>query len=405
MKNKTPNITIVGGGMVGLSLALLLSKETSLNITLIEKFPLTANKKNLNQPSFDERSTAISASSAEILASIDCFNTIKENSEAIKTIHVSDRGHFGGTQLCATDYQQTAFGFVVENRHLGFALLDKLQQTSVECKTAVVEKAVPKKNGFSLHLNNDQGEEIVETDCLIVADGAQSNLRQQLGIEHTVKPYQQVAMIANVALENDHNGIAYERFTPNGPIALLPLPKHQNQHRAALVWTIAQDKLEAYQDKESSALIEQLHQEFGYRAGRIKSVGERYFYPLELVTANEQVRSNCIILGNAAHFLHPVAGQGFNLALRDCEQLSHIIIDAARHSDLPLGHYKNLKAYEARQEFDQQKTIVLTDQLVELFSSDKLSLSVIRQLGLLGLSASPFAKSLFTSVMMGQRYG
>jgi len=402
--NKKPNITIVGGGMVGLSLALLLAQEKNLNITLIEKFSLSDKNKKPKQPSFDERSTALSAGSFGILNAIAGMESLRESLQAIETIHVSDRGHLGGTQIHAQEHKVDALGYVVENQHLGSALLDAIAKSHVDCITATVTKAEPIARGFNCFINSDGKESTIKTDCLIVADGAQSPLRQQLGIDHSVKPYPQVAMVANVALQNNHHGIAYERFTHEGPIALLPLKDYRQQHRAALVWTIAKDQLAEYEQADTQTLIEALHQRLGYRAGMIDDIGERHFYPLELVEAKEQVRSNLVILGNAAHFLHPVAGQGFNLALRDCQQLSKVIIDGLQQSDLAVGSLQTLHTYLERQRFDQQKTIGITDQLVKLFSTEHSGLSVLRQLGLMGLMAIPGAKHSFAKLMMGRNH-
>ena len=398
--DKTYHITIVGGGMVGLSLAILLSQQTRLQITLIERFAFTDLPHS--QSSFDERSTALSAGSVDILREMGCLSSISNYYEKIETIHVSDRGHFTGVALVARDFNVDALGYVIENCHLGEALLKQLRDTHINFKTASVDKALPVKNGFSLSLNCDGILENLETDLLVIADGAQSSLRQQLGIRHSEKTYGQIAMIANVALEKPHHNIAYERFTDEGPIALLPLPPHQGQERAALVWTLPADQQKTYEQNTEATLIEQLHQRFGYRAGRIIAMGQRHFYPLTLIEAEEQVRSNVVILGNAAHFLHPVAGQGFNLALRDCHQLHHVIAEALNHSNTSPGHYQQLKRYIERQQFDQYKTIGITDNLVTLFSTQKHIPAIVRQLGLMGLNATPGAKTLFGKMMMGQ---
>jgi len=234
--------------MVGLSLAILLSQKTTLNITLVEKFPPNKKpKKNRQQPSFDERSTALSAGSIDILNTMNCLPTLNDYLQSINTIHISDRGHFGGTQLSANEYDLEALGYVIENRHLGGALLTQLESSNVTVKTAIVNHAAVVSDGVNLELKHDKKTETQHTDLLIIADGAQSPLRQQLGIDHSRKAYQQVAMIANVALEKSHNGIAYERFTDEGPIALLPLQKHNNQHRAALVWTLPIDQQLMYE--------------------------------------------------------------------------------------------------------------------------------------------------------------
>jgi len=351
-----------------------------------------------------KKTLTFSAGSFEILNAIAGMESMGECLQAIETIHVSDRGHFGGTQINAQEHKVDALGYVVENHHLGQALLAAIDKTHVHCITATVKKAEPVINGVNVFLDSNDKQSTIKTDCLIVADGAQSPLRRQLGIDHRLKPYPQVAMIANVALQKNHQGIAYERFTNEGPIALLPLKDYRQQHRAALVWTLPKEQQAQYEQADERTIIDTLQQRFGYRAGLIDAIGERHFYPLELVEAKEQVRSNVVILGNAAHFLHPVAGQGFNLALRDCQQLSKVLIDALHRPNVPIGSLQTLNAYLERQRFDQQKTIGITDQLVNIFSTEHLGLSVLRQLGLIGLAAAPAAKHSFAKLMMGHSH-
>ncbi len=414
-KNKQQNIVIVGGGMVGVSLALLLSKkllakETNhYSVTLIEKFAFPETpKQSMFQPSFDDRSTAISAGSAAILKQLDCWPLLHDYAEPIQTVHVSDRGHFGGTCLDANNYGVDAVGYVIENRWLGQVLLQQLQSTPVKCLApATVKECLPKKHGYQLTIeSNSKTDEIaLMADLLIIADGADSALRQSLGIDTTITHYGQSALIANVSLEKPHNNIAYERFTDEGPIALLPLHQLRNGeskciNRASLVWTLPDKMSTCLLDVGEPELLEKLHNRFGYRAGKITGIGKKAIYPLQLIQAREQVRSHLVIVGNAAHFLHPVAGQGFNLALRDCQMLTECL-QLAQAQEQPLGNYSVLKHYLEKQEFDQQLTIGLTDSLVKTFSSSKLPQAVLRQLGLMSLNTLPVAKNRFAEQMMG----
>lgn len=426
------HIVIVGGGMVGVSLALLLSKWISklaakpalknkkparYSITLIEKFSLsTTSETLLSQPSFDARSTAVSAGSAKIFDKLGCWQALKKVAEPIKTIHVSDKGHIGNVNINARDYNQDAVGYVIENRHLGAVLLTELKQSSVNCLApAKVTNCVPKKNGYSLTIINGDGSnessgsvtEALHADLLIVADGAQSELRKKLGIDIQTTDYKQSALIVNVALAQPHKNIAYERFTDTGPIALLPLSASQLQaqsstgdNRAALVWIIPRDQQDNYLNESDEDLLARLQDRFGYRAGAFLSIGERQAYPLTLIQSLEQVRSNLVVIGNAAHFLHPVAGQGFNLALRDCDQLVNCLQQADVDEKM-LGELSVLNQYLDEQLFDQNSTITVTDSLVKIFSSARLSNAVMRQLGLLSLSASASTKHLFAKKMMG----
>jgi len=399
------HIVIVGGGMVGISLALLLAKnllstqsDSQYSITLIEQFALnTSPKKALEQPSFDARSSALSAGSAAILDEIGCWQDLKKVVEPIKTVHVSDKGHFGNLTIKSEDYSVDAVGYVIENRHLGSVLLKHLQQTSVNCLApAKVTRCSPKKNGYSLCVESEGNTQELHADLFIVADGAQSNIRESLGIDVQATDYNQSAVIANIALAEPHHNIAYERFTNEGPIALLPL----SDNRAALVWIIPRDQQSEHLESDSAELLQRLQDRFGYRAGKFSLIGERQTYPLTLIQACEQVRSNLVVIGNAAHFLHPVAGQGFNLALRDCYQLMHCLQKASTNQQ-PLGKLSVLNQYLDKQLLDQDSTIAVTDTLVKLFSTDNVSKAVLRQLGLLSLTGSPAAKKVFAKKMMG----
>ncbi|MGS2717326.1 2-octaprenyl-6-methoxyphenyl hydroxylase [Eionea flava] len=403
------HIAIVGGGMVGLSLALMLAKQLpeSCAISLIEKiaFPSSdthhSSHNALQQPSFDARSTAISAGSAELLKAINVWPSLAAETEAINTIHISDRGHYANTRIHADDYSVDALGYVVENRHLGRALLQQLPDTRVSMiAPASVECCKIKADHVELTVASDtqKTSPCVHASLLVVADGADSLLCQSLGIAAKKTAYQQSAIIANVALKQVHKGVAYERFTEQGPLALLPLSDCDGQHRAAIVWTRNSDVAESLCQASDTDFMAQLQNTMGYRAGQITQVGSRYHYPLTLIEAEEQIRSRIVVMGNAAHFLHPVAGQGFNLSLRDCAVLAKTLADNHQES---VGDLSLLNRYQTCREKDQQLTIALTDSLVKAFSSTTLSHSVFRQCGLLSLQAIPMAKNQLAQQMMG----
>lgn len=417
------HIAIVGGGMVGMSLAIMLSQalvdsQQAVRITLIEKFPLLPSSPQgdapphediaapIHIPSFDARSTALSAGSVELLKTIQLWPALKAQAQPITDIHISDKGHYGSTQLQAHNYGLDALGYVVENRGLGQCLLARLQQTSVRCiAPATVSRCQIKKTGAVLHLthtdeNNHSNESQLNADLVLIADGADSPLRQSLGIDSDSTPYHQSAIITNIALKKPHQGVAYERFTSQGPLAVLPLSDCEGLHRASVVWTRETQQADDIMALDNNAFMQQLQDCFGYRADHIQQVGQRHCYPLALVQAKEQIRSHIVVLGNAAHFLHPVAGQGFNLSLRDSAALVKVLSQAV-HAQQPIGHYKTLHAYEQLREKDQQLTMGLTDAMVKTFSSSKASLSVMRQLGLLSLHALPMAKKTLARQMMG----
>ncbi|ODS24706.1 hypothetical protein AB835_02215 [Candidatus Endobugula sertula] len=405
-----PHITIVGGGMVGISLALMLSKvfngyQQTVSVALIEQlaFPAPpASELAILPPSFDARSTALSAGSITLLHHVSIWNLLQEHAEAIKDIHVSDTGHYGSTLLHAETYSVDALGYVVENRWLGQCLCHQLQQQKdIQCLSAsTVEQCTFTQQGPVLSIRQGESINRLETDLVLIADGANSPLRQSLGIDKVVTTYQQSAIVTNIAVAKPHKGMAYERFTAQGPLALLPLADCDGQHRMSVVWTRHTDNVGGLMALDNSDFLQELQQCFGFRGGYFIDVGQRYDYPLQLVQASEQVRSGLVVVGNAAHFLHPVGGQGFNLSLRDCATLVDVLHQAYQKQQI-LGSYKVLKEYEVQRERDQQLTIGLTDAMVKTFSTQQLSLSILRQMGFLGLQALPHAKKVLAHQMMG----
>lgn len=411
--NTRQDIVIVGGGMVGISLALLLAQQFAtalqsgqVTLTLIERFPLSSQTASKHVPSFDERSTALNVGSVTILESIGCWTALKPHAQVINTVHVSDRGHYAGAHLSAQDFARDALGYVVENRVLGQVLMAALEKSPVHCLAPTeVTHCAARKQGYELHLETvspSMQKQSLVADLLIVADGSESPISQLLGIRTRVFDYGQTALIANVALEKSHQAIAYERFTEQGPMALLPLPPVAGEQRAALVWTLANAQVDELRNSSADALLARLQQTFGYRAGPILRIGQSHYYPLKRTEAVEQIRSHLVLIGNAAHFLHPVAGQGFNLALRDCVALAASLLESQSHEiQASLGELSTLQAYLNRQTPDQQLTISMTHHLVSLFSSSRAEKAIVRQLGLLGMNALAPVKERFAQQMMG----
>ena len=411
-RNEKPTITIVGGGMVGISLALLLAAEDAdWQIVLMESLPFPAsvsfNSRQLPvfQPGFDSRSTAISTGSLPLLQRIDCWETLQQHAAAIKQVQVSDRGYYAGNVFDAAQLQQEQLGVVIENSWLGNVLFHQLmqRQDKICCLApASVTQLQPVAQGVELTMEQDGNTQTHFADLVIIADGEHSSLRRSLGIEVNTHNYHQAAVITNIALSQPHKGVAYEHFTGSGPLALLPLTDCNHQHRAALVWTHHEEQLQTVLSWDDQTFIHHLQQQVGYRAGKIIGVGKREGYPLQLMQATEQVRSNMVIMGNAAHCVHPVAGQGFNLSLRDCATLADVLAGAYKKGKF-IGDYKTLADYEQRRSLDQQLTVSLTHQLVKQFSSQQLPRVLLRQLGLLTLNAMPAMHQHFAKQLMGQQ--
>ena len=403
------DIAIVGGGMVGLSQALLLAGELpGARIVLFESLAFAADEAALLQPSFDARSTALSAATAELLQLMNVWSPLAQRAQPIKRVHVSDRGHVGATDYCDSDNHGKPLGYVIENRCFGYYLsqavlrCDNITVIAPACVTAIR----PKVLGAELQFECEGERKSLNVQLVIIGDGMASPLRSQLGIGVESHDYQQVAVIANLEFELPHNGQAFERFTEAGPLAVLPLPPEAavsagGSRRAALVWTQASKSLAEIQSCTDQDFIQQLHHAFGFRLGNCTRVGERHSYPLKMVFAKEQVRSSIVLIGNAAHFLHPVAGQGFNLAIRDCAQLAAVLSQAVQNNQ-PLGDLTVLQRYLKLQALDQQATASISHAFIRVFTHPNIGVQLGRNLSLLGLGLSDTLKGEFFAQMMGQ---
>jgi len=384
------NLAIIGGGLVGASLALALqagAKARGWKIALIEPFA----PGDSYQPSYDARSSALSFGARQIYQRLGVWQSISQRAEPIKQIHVSDRGRFSTARLSAMEEGVPALGYVVENAWLGQCLWQALDQEVISWRCpAEVTHLQPLEDGYRLTLGD---ETQLDCDLAVLADGGRSGLREQLGIGVRKRPYQQSALIANITTSEAHNGMAFERFTDEGPMALLPLP----ENRCALVWTRLGMDAQRLAELDERSFLAELQGVFGYRLGTLRQVGARHLYPLSLVEAEEQVRAHLVVLGNAAHSLHPIAGQGFNLSLRDAQALAEALLA----STAPLGDLGTLQAYQERQRLDQQLTVGFSDQVTRLFGNAQPLVALGRNIGLLGLDLLPPAKRWFARQAMG----
>jgi len=393
------DIVIAGGGMAGISLALALGHRLprSVSILLVEKFELPGPDAGTGyHPSFDARSTALSFSSRLIYEGIGVWQQLDEWLCAIERIHVSSRGRFGSTVLRAADHDWPALGYVVENAWLGSALARALYaQGRVEVASpAQIVGAQARGAAMRLQLDAQGGSEL-DAGLLVVADGAHSPLCDALGIVARTEPYDHHAVVANVATDRAHEGCAFERFTDEGPLAMLPLLSAPGaEHRSALVWTLPGDRAGRLTSCDARDFLDSLQERFGYRLGRLYQVGERYTYPLALVQSTEQVRRGVVVMGNAAHALHPVAGQGFNLALRDISELAAVLADGIA-AGRATGDLSVLERYCRRQRTDQARTIGFSDRLPGLFMHPDPLLGIARDLALSGLDLLPRMKREF----------
>lgn len=394
------DITIVGGGMVGISLALLLAAQQRWKILVIESKAIAASHKTQYSSSFDARSTALSWSSRSILQKMAIWQHIEQQAQAISSIHVSDRGHFGLTRLEAEEAGVDALGFVVENSWLGSVLIEQSKQANISLKdSAKIISIQPKSQSMDLVIDVEGQRQLISSKLLVVADGADSTCAKKLGISQQRKAYGHSAIIANISLQQAHNKVAYERFTDQGPMALLPLTDFENEHRCALVWTQPSEQADSLVASDDSEFLSQLQARFGDRLGKFKRVGERVCYPLALTTSEEQVRRRLVVVGNAAHSLHPVAGQGFNLSLRDLDCLAQCLANQPQQTDV--GELEPLLGYQKQRENDQRNTLIFTDNLTKLFGLSSSAVALGRNSGLLMMDLVPTLRNQFAHFGMG----
>ena len=406
--NKTDfDLIIIGGGLVGASLACALEKS-SLRIAIVEAFPFKTDDSEY-QPAFDARSVALSYTSKQVFDGMGLWSSInKLGVAAIKKIHISDRGHAGITRLSAEDENVDALGYVVETRVIGKALFDRLKKQK---NVTLIAPAKLKNFDLSsdiasatIEVTNDDNlveSKVLTTKLLVAADGDDSFVRRLSGVRIKQRNYEQSAVIANVATDKPHNNQAFERFTDSGPLALLPMAATENEeNRYSLVWTINSSEQEEMMTWSDEIFLEKLKARFGERAGQFTNVSARHVYPLSLMRAKEHVRERLAIIGNAAHTLHPVAGQGFNLGLRDVAALSQVIIDAERENK-DIGLLDNLNIYADWRKRDHIQTAMATDSLVRIFSNNFLPLAALRNLGLVVVDLVPPLKKVFARHAMG----
>jgi 2-octaprenyl-6-methoxyphenol hydroxylase len=387
---KDVDVAIVGGGMVGASFALALS-GTKLRVLLIEGVPPDSAR----QPSFDERTTALGNGSRQIFESLGVWKSMVGESAAIRSIHVSDAGRFGVARLDAQEQGVDAFGYVVPNRVIGRALWQALRAAPniTLAMPAQLDRASPREDGVDLEFTQDGKAERVRAAVAVAADGAGSLLRANAGIEAGVEEYDQVAIVVNAATERPNIGEAFERFTPSGPLAVLPV----NGGGYAVVWAVRPERAAELLALDEAAFAKELLEAFGWRAGRWTKIGKRNTYPLSLSRAQETVAGRVVLIGNAAQALHPVAGQGFNLGLRDAATLAEMLAGAADRPDFS----DLLTRFAAWRDEDRRGVTRFTDSLVKLFGSERPGLSLVRNFGLLMFDLSPAAKRALSRVSWG----
>jgi len=387
------DLAIVGGGLVGASLAAAL-RNSALRVAVIEAFA----PDSAAQPSFDERTTALGNASRRVFEAMGLWEALSAAAAPITDIHVSDAGRFGFSRLSAREFDQPALGYVVPNRVLGRALWDALQScSSVTCfMPARLTAMHVEPEQARLELQTASGAVQLQARLVVAADGAQSLVREAAGLSASVDEYHQVAIVASLRMDQANEGTAYERFTPAGPMALLPLAVAGAGWRT-LVWAARPEHAERLMQLDDQQFISEWQQAFGWRAGRALQLGRRARYPLSLSRSQQSTARRIALLGNASQSLHPVAGQGFNLGLRDAAAL----VDLLAQAPADPGSSELLAQFAAQRTADRDGVVAFTDTLVRVFSTEHPVVAAGRDLGLLLFDLLPPAKRALSRVSLG----
>lgn len=395
-------VIIVGGGMVGLSLSLMLAKA-NIAVKLLEavKYP-NYDDQNVApyHSSFDARNTALSRRSVQIYQKLGLWDALQQHATPILQVHITEQGSFGKARLIAEQEKVESFGQVIENAWLGRVLLTQVrQQPLIELIDGVQVTALT-QDTEQVHIEAKRGDEVLklESKLLIAADGRDSFCRQAIGVGVDVHDYDQVAIVTTVQTSKPHEHVGFERFSALGPLALLPLP---GEYRRSVVWPVKKGTEGEWLGEENDQhFLEALQKTYGDRAGKFEKTGKRFSYPLSQVLAHKQAVGRVILMGNAAHTIHPVAGQGFNLCLRDADVLLRYLVNQLSASD-DIGNPDNLLAYEQARLSDQQRVIKFCDTVVRGFSNQNPLLKLIRNTGLIAFDVIPGVKPLVANYAMG----
>ena len=391
---RTFDITIIGAGAVGSCLAYALSK-IGFSVALIEKTAVSAEQ----QPAFDERHLGFSRSTKVALQGLGLWQAMSAQAVDVSRIHVSSKGQFGSVVLDAEDEGLESLGYVLSAREIGRVLHEAIAQCEnihVYAPAKLVSATVSKQSAV-IELQHDGKSLTLETDLLVGADGAQSQVRELFDIGVTRWEYEQSAVIANLDVNSLPTGIAYERFIKDGAIALLPRSTSGYAAVCSVVDAEA-DRLMAMSDDD---FVSYMQSNMGGRLSRITAVGQRYRFPLALVRAKEAVRDRLVLIGNAAHYIHPVAAQGFNLSMRDVAALVEVL-GKARAEGIQPGSLQILEDYAQWRKQDEHIMVAFTDSLIRLFGNPLLPIAMFRQKGLLALRYMTPLRKLFTHAVTGR---
>ncbi|MDX2372550.1 UbiH/UbiF/VisC/COQ6 family ubiquinone biosynthesis hydroxylase [Psychrobacter sp. PP-21] len=407
-------VLIVGGGHVGLSFALLLANH-GIASTLLEKnrYPTISPTDDRTRSHYlDSRNTALSRRTVQIYQEIGLWDDLQSHACRIDSVQISEQGSFGRAQLNKAEEKVESFGQVIENAWLGRKLLLAAQQSPLVTliDNASVNAVTQQADGVTLSFSdesNAEHEQQLQASVLVACDGRDSTVRQLLDIGTTTYDYQQTAIVGVVETDTAHEHVAIERFSPAGPLAVLPLTDpegdgnddYQQGYRRSVVWVCPTGEETKYLEDDAH-FLQTLQQAFGQRAGTFVAAGRRGAYPLSRVLADKQVEGRCVIMGNAAHTLHPVAGQGFNLCMRDAHVLAQMMSSQVLKGE-DIGNAQLLQRYEKARQTDQKRVIRFCDAVVHGFTHPNPAIKLARNMALLAFDKLPNIKPLVATYAMG----
>src|SRR5215470_247398 len=407
MTEDTADVAIVGGGMVGMTLAAALG-SAGLAVVIVDAEAPAA----MTAAPFDGRSSAIAFGSQQVLAGVGAWAGMAAEAQPILDIRVSDGDGQGGVSRLFLHYDHRTlggpgtapeaappFGHIVENRVIRRALLERLAglPTVRHIAPARVAGVTRTESTAILHL---EGGEPFAARFVVAADGRQSPVRAAAGIKTVEWAYPQTGIVCTVAHEKPHGGVAHEHFLPAGPFAMLPMVDDAGLHRSSIVWTERRELAPKMLALDDAGFAAEIERRFGPSLGRLRAIGGRWTYPLTLVHAERYIDDRLALLGDAAHAIHPIAGQGLNLGLRDVAALAEAVVDA-RRLGLDIGDALVLERYQRWRRFDNLVLMAVTDGLNRLFSNDLAPLRLARDLGLAAVNQLPVLKRLFMRHAMG----
>lgn len=388
------DVIIVGGGMAGASLACALA-GSGLRMAIIEAVPWQSD----DQPSYDVRTISLSHGSRLIYETLGIWSRIDSKAVCpIHQIHVSDRGHPGMAHLDRSDAGVEALGYVIENRALGAALMTQLEtaeNVDIISPATVIDAEISDDLAM-LSCATDKKVIAIEGKLVVLADGGRSGLREKLGFQSSTDDYQQTAIVCNVTPGKDHQHCAYERFTPTGPLAMLPM----NENRCWCVWAVAEDEVEELTTITDDQFLQRLQRQFGDRLGRFSRAGKRYVYPLTRSRVAAHTGNRVALVGNAAHTVHPVAAQGFNLGLRDVAWLAEVLAQV-HDQQQDAGSSEILQQFEDFRSKDTQRVTAFTHGMIRIFTSRIAPVITGRNLALLATDIFPEMKQALLKRTMG----